>query len=190
MRTLAELLNLAKQANAEHASDVNKLAQECKEAQEALNKAKEAASAAVSSGNQKEYAEAKKDEAFWNERSSLIRKKQLAPHFTPEQHNAIIDDVNAALRAENRPLYQHLWELIDEWNETIKQLNANQHTAYRIGATLRSILPDNEKTGRSLARWNDPMGGMEISHSISKVFNPKIPSEAMNMLNQLCPRKR
>ena len=189
MQTLVELLEMAKKASADHAATLAKLEQSRTEAKNEAEKANAEAAAALASGDQKSYQTAKYNENYHRERLNFLENQKVAEHFTPDQHNAIIDDVNKAAGNELRPLYTHLWELADEWDDTISKINAVLTETHKISRILHQMLSDKARSGRTLANYNFPMYSMSTSHVLERLFYSDGSSGAYSALRVNCGEK-
>ena len=188
MRNLDELIKAVKEAVQEHSADAAALGTEYREAVAARDKAAADQQRAIVSGDQEAHAAACAAEKYQNDRAHILYGKKTAPHFTPQEHNALVAEINQAVRAENAPLLDHLWELIDEWNTTVAQLSHNQMRAYNMGNTLLSLIPFEHQNRSDAPNWNHVMGGMNIEDSFFVFGNESKAVPVVSILRQYRPK--
>lgn len=136
MRTLDELLKVAREAEAAYKARVEAAKQEQEKTQQAIYKAQADASAAAKSGDEAAYAAAKHAEDFARERLKVLRGEQVAPYYTPEQHNAIVQEANSVYMADTKQLYKRLYELAKEWEAVQREIIEKGEQVRRVGLCL------------------------------------------------------
>lgn len=181
MRTLKELSKHVKEVKQAHDAAVSKCAADLAEAQAELEKARADVAKAIDEGAAKSFADAKAAEEYWHDRTEHLREKAILQPFSVAEYNALIDEVDAAVKAENAPLYARMWELVDEWRGIVKRLLVNAEKAKGIGIDLLNTLPDSERTGAAIAKYKRPFAAA-VSSKITTLFNPNNAGGAVEAL--------
>lgn len=114
MRTLDELVEVAKTAESEYKA--RKEASEKEYQQELLlvGQAKAEAKAALAAGDEEAYTKALHVEQYHKDRASALYKQTTDPYYTMAEHNALIAEIHKAANAEKKVLYKRLYELRKE----------------------------------------------------------------------------
>lgn len=181
MRTLNELLQVAKQAEADYKARVASADQELKAETEAAHKAQADAGAAIASGDQNAYAKAMREDEYHRGRAAMLKKQHIKPQLTPEENNAIAEEANKVYMQEMRSLYGHLYELAEDWEKTIHEIKLKSETLINIGRHLREarlkdwqldrMLPD-ERPFENRQYIGTHSGG--VSDSLSRLMSNEV----------------
>lgn len=180
MRTLDELLEVAKNAQAEYELRVEQARKAYQAELEAVEQAKKEAEAAIAAGDREAHASAAKEEEFHKKRASLMYKQTVSPYFTNADFNALVNEINSACRTEQRPLYQRLFEITQEWNGIVGEI---EKLAEKAAAADRHMSKTGIPTsGMASAAWHH-VGGNGVNSDISHVF--KLGSAVRASLNMV-----
>lgn len=186
MRTLDELVKYTSEEAALYKAkeEAQKL-----EYDEALRLKKEAhnnAERALERGDQQAYTEAVEIERYNTERARALHFATLTPRFTKEENNAIVAEVRAAESAEAFPLYERLWELMDEWRDVVHKLNSIHSKRSSCGRFLT-----NARSTKNvyLDGYEEPWYGTKVSGCID-LFKTETPArkEVEQMLKAYRPQ--
>lgn len=132
MRTLDELYQIAKEAEERYASMVSDAEMNLDEAKKAVAEAEKKAAAALACGDSEAYTKANHDAEYNRRRAVSLSSRIVEPLHTPKEHNAIIDEINNVVWAEERECYKRLHELRQEWEAVVSDLR-------RLGGRVRRI---------------------------------------------------
>ena len=138
MRTLDELLKVAREAEAAYKARVEAAEQELKAQTEAAHKAQADAGAAIARGDQNAYAKAMREDEYHRGRAAMLRDQNLKPQLSPNENNAIAEEANKAYLAEVKPIYNRMCELMDEWIKSVEGLKSKGNTLYAVGRSLEN----------------------------------------------------
>lgn len=114
MRTLDELLEVARNAEREYKATKEQASKEYQQELELVDQAKALAQAALSAGDEESYTKAQHDEQYHKQRSNELYKQTTAPYFTEKEHNDLIAEIHKAENAEKKVLYKRLYEIRKE----------------------------------------------------------------------------
>lgn len=137
MRTLTELLKVAREAEAAYKARVASAEQEVKAETEAAHEAQADAGAAIARGDKAAYDKALRDDEYHRGRAAMLREQHIKPEFTIEENNAIMDEAFNAYYEGVKPLKNRLCELAEEWNSIAREMNGMHGTVGAISDCLK-----------------------------------------------------
>lgn len=139
MRTLDELLEVARNAEREYKATKEQASKEYQQELDLVDQAKALAQAAIAAGDEESYTKAQHDEQYHKQRANELYKHVVGPFYTPEEHNALVAEINEATASEKREQFKRLYEIRQEVNRiarNIDNINGRSNAAgYALGAS-------------------------------------------------------
>lgn len=145
MRTLAELLDVARKVEADYKSIADASNKEYAEAKQAIEKAKHDAEASVAIGDNEAYTAAKHAEDYNKTRALALYQKAIFPVLSVAEQDALVSELSAAFRAEVKPHYKRIYELIHEYENELKKIDELCSMINAAGASLSRAKPTLQK---------------------------------------------
>lgn len=145
MRTLNELLTIAKQVEADYKACVEASEKEYVEALESLEKAKREAETAVSCGDNVAYTAAKHAEDYNRSRARALYQQSIFPVLSVAEQDALVSEFSDAFRAEVKPHYKRIYELIHEYENELEKINELCSMINAASANLSRAKPTLQK---------------------------------------------
>lgn len=155
MRTLDELVKYTSKEAALYKAKEEAKQREYAEALRLKKEAHNNAERALARGDQQAYTEAVEIEQYNSKRAQALHFDTMTPRFTKEENNAIVAEVCAAESAEVFPLYERLWELMDEWRDVVQKIDSIHRKRVTCGNCLRGARSRNNK---------EPVGYKDMSY--------------------------
>lgn len=159
MRTINEITELVNHAADDYKQRVEAAQQEYNETMEALNQAKTAAEKAAEAGDKAAFDQAKQSEAFYSSRAEYLKKVTVSQYFTPQEHNALVQELQKASDVECAPYYQNVVEAFQKLKEALDCIKETKGRAASAAWKMRHSTGE-PLTGRACA------GYMAITYGI------------------------
>lgn len=172
MRTLDELVKYTSEEAALYKAKEEAKKLDHAEALRLKKKANRDAELALLRGDQQAYTEAVEIEQYNTKRAQALYFDVMAPRFTKEENNAIVAEVHAAESAEVFPLYERLWEMMDEWRDVVQKLNSIHSKRSSCGRFLWNA---RSTKNTQLDGYEEPAHGIKVSACLD-LFKPETPA--------------
>lgn len=161
MRTINEIMELVNVAAADYKERVDAAQREYNETIQAMEQAKADAEKAAETCAKSAFDQAKQAEAFSASRADYLRKVTVSPYFTPQEHNALIQELQAAASVECAPYYQHIMEAFQQIEEAMNCIKDINNRASSAAWKMRHSTGE-PLTGRGCASYSVYLYGIPV----------------------------
>ena len=137
MKTLEQFLEQVTDIKIQHENAVVEWQKEIEETSQKLESLEAEAALAVQSGKSNAYETAIRKADFCRERVKHLKSIIIIPEYTPETWRATVNEIKTQLSFEVLPFYERLWELEQEWNAVLEQLESKAKICSNINLQMK-----------------------------------------------------